>query len=392
MHDLIHTLFSGSEHYELYTGVIDTIEGITRKYPEETWKQVTLGDPKLSSEVRGAINDAGLLRGLGVDEKYGGLGGGLAGQVLVTDMLSQAGFLSPADVLSSFSRAPLLKHGSPSQIEKYAVPSIAGDKSFCICVTEPNAGSNTFNISTKAVKRGNKWILNGQKAYITQAADSDYGFLVAKTELDRPGALSVFVLDMKSPGIELQEMNIRLTSLEKQYTVFFDDVEMPEDALVGEEGQGGKYMFAGLNSERLLVGAMSVGISDLALRETAKYVKDRVLFGDKSTGSYQGVQHPLAQYKADTVAARLLTYHGAHQYDKGGDAGLYSNIAKLQGSLAACNMVDAAMQFHGGSAMDEDNGLLSLWRYARLYRIAPINNEMILNYIAQHGIGLPKSY
>lgn len=392
MRDLIHTLFSGSEHYELYTSVIDAVEGITRKYPEEAWKQAALGDSKLRCEVREAIHSAGLIRGLGVDEKYGGMGGGLVGQVLVTDMLSQAGFISPADVLSSFSRAPLLKHGSPSQIEKYAVPSITGEKTFCICVTEPDAGSNTFNISTKAIRRGGKWILNGRKAYITQAAESDYGFLVAKTELDQPGALSVFVLDMKSPGIEMQAMNIEISSHEKQYMVFFDDVEMPADALVGEEGHGGKYMFAGLNSERLLVAAMSVGIADLALRETVKYVNSRVLFGDKPTGSYQAVQHPLAQYKADAEAARLLTYHGSNQYDNGVDAGLYSNMAKLLASNAASNMVDSAMQFHGGAAMDEDNGLLSLWRYARLYKIAPINNEMILNYIAQHGIGLPKSY
>lgn len=242
------------------------------------------------------------------------------------------------------------------------------------------------------MKRGDKWILNGQKTYITQAAVSDYGFLIARTDLEQAGALSVFVLDMKSPGITTQQLNITISGGEKQYTVFFDDVEMPADALVGEEGHGGRYMFAGLNAERLLISALAVGTADLALRETARYVNERVLFDGRPTGAYQAVQHPLAQAKADTEAARLLLYHGTRLFDTGRDAGMYSNMAKLQSSRAATDMCDAAIQFHGGSGLDEDTGILALWRAARVLKIAPINNEMILNYIAQHGIGLPRSY
>jgi acyl-CoA dehydrogenase len=272
------------------------------------------------------------------------------------------------------------------------VPSITGEKSFCILATEPDAGTNTFNISTRATRRGDKWILNGQKTYITKAAESDYGFLIARTDLEAQGALSVFVLDMKSPGIEMQQMNINIFGEDRQYTVFFDDVEMPADALVGEEGAGGKYMFAGLNAERLIISAMAVGTADLALRETARYVNERTLFGGQPTGTYQAVQHPLAQGKADTEAARLLLYHGVKLFDEGRDAGMYSNMAKLQSANAATSVCDAAIQFHGGSGMDEDTGILALWRTARVLKIAPINNEMILNYIAQHGIGLPRSY
>jgi acyl-CoA dehydrogenase len=391
MRELVDSLFSNSEHYELYMGVIETLEGIIREFPNDAWKRKMLGDPELDKKVQETIYDAGLM-GLGVDEKFNGMGGGLLGQILVTDMLAQNGLTSFASVLTSFSRAPLLNHGTAQQIEKYAVPSISGEKSFCILATEPNAGTNTFNITTKAVKKGDKWILNGQKTFITQAADSDYGFLIAKTGLENKGALSVFVLDMKSPGIEMQELNIAVFGEEKQYTVFFDDVEMPEDALVGEEGLGGKYMFAGLNAERLIVSALSVGTADLALRETAKYINERSVFEGRPIGSYQAVQHPLAQYKADTEAARLLLYHGAKRLDEGKDAGMYSNMAKLQSSNAATKMADAAIQFHGGSGMDEDTGMLALWRAARVLQIAPINNEMILNYIAQHGIGLPRSY
>lgn len=392
MRELVNSLFSDSEHHELYMGVIETVEGIIREFPEDAWKRKLIGDPELEQQIQETVYGAGLM-GLGIEEKFGGMGGGLLGPVLVTDMLAQYGLTSFAQVLTSFCRAPLLNHGTPAQIEHYVVPSITGEKSFCILATEPNAGTNTFNITTRAVKRGDKWVLNGQKIFITKAAESDYGFLIAKTDLETEGALSVFVLDMKSPGIDAQQMNINIFgSDDKQYTVFFDDVEMPIDALVGEEGAGGKYMFAGLNAERLIISAMGVGIADLALRETARYVNERTLFGGQPTGAYQAVQHPLAQGKADTEAARLLLYHGVKLFDEGRDAAMYSNMAKLQSANAATSLCDAAIQFHGGSGMDEDTGILALWRTARVFKIAPINNEMILNYIAQHGIGLPRSY
>ncbi len=391
MREIIENLFAGSPHFDLYMGVIEATEGIVREFSGDAWKRKLLGDQSIYDGVVGAVKDAGLM-GLGVEEKYNGMGGGLLGQVLITDILSQNGLSSLSTVLTGFSREPLLNYGSQAQIEKYAVPSISGEKGFCILATEPNAGSNTFNISTRAVKQGDKWVLNGQKAYISQADQSDYGFLIARTNLEARGALSVFVLDMKSAGIEMRPMNINIFGGEHQFTVFFDNVEMPEDALVGEEGMGGKYMFDGLNAERLMVSALAVGTADLALRETVAYVNERKLFQDQPTGAYQAVQHPLAQYKTDTEAARLLMYYGTKLYDEGKDAGLYANMAKLQSSTAASNMCDAAIQFHGGGGMDEDTGMLALWRGARALRIAPLNNEMILNYIAQHGIGLPRSY
>ena len=391
MRDIIENLYGDGPHLDLYMGVIEAAEGIVREFSGDAWKRKLLGDQSVYDGVVRAVKDAGLM-GLGVDEKYNGMGGGLLGQVLVTDILSQNGLSSLSTVLTGFSREPLLNYGSQAQIEKYAVPSISGDKGFCILATEPDAGSNTFNIATRAVRQGDSWVLNGQKAYISQADRSDYGFLIARTNLEARGALSVFVLDMKSPGIDMRPMNINIFGGEQQFTVFFDNVEMPEDALVGEEGMGGRYMFDGLNAERLMVSALGVGTADLALRETVAYVSERKLFRDQPTGAYQAVQHPLAQYKADTEAARLLMYYGTRLYDEGKDAGLYANMAKLQSSTAASNMCDAAIQFHGGGGMDEDTGMLALWRGARALRIAPLNNEMILNYIAQHGIGLPRSY
>ena len=200
------------------------------------------------------------------------------------------------------------------------------------------------------------------------------------------------MLDMASPGIEFHPLNLTISGNEKQYTVYFDDVKMPADALVGEAGQGANYMFSGLNAERLVVAAMALGTSDLALQQAVNYVNERKIFGDNPTGSYQAVQHPLARFKADTEAARLLMYHGVKQFDEGQDSSMYANMAKLQASNAAENMADAAIQCHGGSGMDEDTGIIGLWRSARAMKIAPINNEMVLNFIAQKGLGLPRSY
>ena len=266
-----------------------------------------------------------------------------------------------------------------------------GEKLFCIMVTEPDAGTNTFKITTKARKSGNKWILNGQKTFITNAHNSDYAMLVCKTNLDHPAALSLFIINVNSPGITMQPMDINVLPADKQWTVFFDDVELPEDGLIGEEGKGGLYMFDGLNPERFLTSAMVLGVSELALKVTAEYVRERAPF-DKPTGSYQAVQHPLARAKAQTDAARLMLYHAVKKYDGGLDASAEASMAKYLATTAAFDMCDAAVQFHGGSGLDESTGLMALYRVARTTRIVPVNNEMMLNYIAENVIGLPRSY
>ncbi len=390
MQNLISNLFADDEKQELYLGVIETVEGVFKKHPEDAWRQIALGNNEIADAIDNDIIGAGLLA-LDLEEECGGLGGGFVGSVLMADLLAQHGIVSFRTLATPFCRRPVIDHGTPEQIKKYVEPTLNGEKSFCICATEPDAGTNTFRITTKAVKKGDKWILNGQKLFISGADKADYGFLIAKTEIDAPGALSIFVVDMKSSDIELQKQNINVFAGEDQFTVFFDDVEMPEDALIGEEGKGALYMFSGLNAERFMGAAAGVGLSDLALKITTDYVNQRVLFGKKPTGSYQAVQHPLAQNKANTDAARLMLYYGVKLYDQGIDAGAYANSAKLLASQAATKMCDDGIQFHGGSGMDDDVGMLALWRMARTMRIAPLNNEMILSYIAEHVIGLPKS-
>ena len=384
-------VFAPKQFQDLYLGAVDAVAGITKSFPEDAWRRRIKGDEEISRKIKQITSESGLM-GLGVAEEFGGMGGGLFGQVMLTDLLWRKGIGSFNDLLTSFCRTPILKFGTEEQIKQYAQPTITGEKTFCILATEPNAGTNTFRITTKATKRDGRWILNGQKTFVTEAADSDYGFLISKTDIEQPGALSVFVVDMKKPGVTTQKLNINIGGGESQYTVFFDDVELPEDALIGEEGKGGRYMFEGLNAERLIVSAMCLGLSTLALDVTTDYVSQRNLFGDKPTGAYQGVQHPLAQCKAELDAARLMMYYAAKLFDQNEAVGLEANSTKLLASISANKLCDAAVQFHGGSGMDEDTGILYLWRWTRTLRIAPINNEMVLNYIAEHALGLPKSY
>lgn len=183
MKDLINSLFTGHSDHELYLGVIETVEGIVKNFPEDAWRRNMMGDEKLATEVYQAISESGLM-GLGVAEDHGGMGGGLTAQVLVTDLLAQHGLTSMGQVLTGFCRAPVLDYGTPEQVEKYIMPSMSGEKSFCILATEPDAGTNTFNIKTKAVSQGNGWVLNGQKVWVTNAAHADYGFLISKTEAE----------------------------------------------------------------------------------------------------------------------------------------------------------------------------------------------------------------
>ena len=216
MKDLIDSLFTGHPDHELYLGIMETVDGIVRNFPEDAWRRNMMGDEKLSSEIYQAIGDAGLM-GLGVAEEHGGMGGGLTAQVLLTDMLAQHGLTSMGQVLTGFCRAPVLHYGTQEQIEKFIMPSMSGEKSFCILATEPDAGTNTFNIKTRAVNQGNGWVLNGQKVWVTNAAHADYGFLISKPGLEETGALSVFILDMKSEGMSVDFRKEKSSTVSVRY-------------------------------------------------------------------------------------------------------------------------------------------------------------------------------
>ena len=264
----------------------------------------------------------------------------------------------------------------------------------CFGVTEPNAGTNTFRLQTTATKNDSGWQVNGSKVFITGAKDSTSMLLIARTSAFDPakprGGLSLFILDSHTPGIEYQRLNIDVLG-ESQYLVFFKDVQLPQDALIGDEGKGMKYLFDGLNTERLVLASMAVGLGNRALDKAVAYAKERAPFGTP-IGSYQGLQHPMARAKAHLEASRLVMLEAARTFDRGEDAGPLSNMAKLLTSEACDEAVDIALQAHGGYGFDQDYDVVTLWPFARLMRVAPVNNEMILNYIAERVLGLPRSY
>lgn len=368
--------------------------GISKQFPRAYIREC-IDQDRFPDEMWKAMGEYGLL-GLSVPEQFGGSGGGVVEIVALAEALAMGGVPTLFLVVTGLGRVPIVRNGTPEQIKKFVTPTCDGSVKLCFAITEPNAGTNSFNMSTLATREGDGWVLNGQKVFISGARDADIMLVIARTQKasdvkHRTDGMSLFVVDMKTPGITLQKLNIQVETAERQYMVFFDNVTLPADALIGQAGKGAKLMFEGLNSERLLAAAAALGIGEFALKKAVAYALDRKPFG-KPIGSYQALQHRMALAKAELEAARLMTYSAAERFDAGEDAGAHANMAKLLASRAAVAAVEAAIQTHGGYAFDRDYDVSTLWPMVRLMEIAPINNEMLLNYIGEHVLGLPKSY
>lgn len=374
--------------------VKEATRGVTAQFPRDYLREC-IKDGRFPEECWRALGEFGLL-GLSVPEEHGGSGGGVLEITALMETLAEAGIPMLFLVVTGLARVPIVKHGTLDQIERFVKPTVSGEKKLCFAITEPNAGTNSFAMSTLATRDADGYRLNGQKVFISGADEADWILVVARTtkasEVEhRSQGMSLFVVDAKDPNIKLQALNIQSEAPEKQFLVFFDDVRVPADNLVGEEGRGLAGMFDSLNSERLLVAAMSVGTGDYALKKAVDYANTRAPFG-RPIGSYQALQHRMALAKAELEAARLMMYAAAAAFDRGETAGAQANMAKLLASRAGTQAVEAALQTHGGYAFDRDYDVVTLWPLARLMEIAPINNEMLLNYIGEHVLGLPKSY
>jgi alkylation response protein AidB-like acyl-CoA dehydrogenase len=264
-------------------------------------------------------------------------------------------------------------------------------------ITEPDAGSNSHNLSLTARKDGDVYRLSGTKTFISGCDEAEAALVVTRTGVDPDtgrGQLSLFVVDLDSPRLDKTVIPIEIVAPEKQFTLFFDDVEVPGDRLLGTEGDGLRQVFLGLNPERIISAAMAAGLGRYALAKAAAYAKDREVWGTP-IGRHQGISHPLAKAKIDCELARLMYQKAAWAHDTGQDpftTGEAANMAKFAAADAALAALDQAIQTHGGNGLATDYGLATLWGAARLMRTAPVSREMILNFVAQHSLGLPKSY
>jgi alkylation response protein AidB-like acyl-CoA dehydrogenase len=287
------------------------------------------------------------------------------------------------------------RFGTEEQKQRWLPGICDGTETMAFAITEPDAGTNSHNISTTARRDGDGWVLKGRKIYISGVDEAKNVLVVARTEDARTGKLKpcLFVVPTDAPGFEYTPIPMEIVSPEQQFTVFIDDVRLPADALVGDEDAGLVQLFAGLNPERIMAASFSTGLARYALDKAVAYVKEREVFG-APIGSHQGLAHPLAQSKIEIELARLMTQKASALYDAGDDmgAGEAANMAKYAAAEAACDAADRAVQAHGGNGITQEYGVAGLLVAARAGRIAPVSREMILNFVGMHSLGLPKSY
>lgn len=339
--------------------------------------------------------ETGLLS-IGLPEEYGGSGGHLSDIVLAMDLLHQHGLLLPLAVPNFMSREPLLRHATEEQKRRYLPPTATGEAFFSFGITEPDAGTNTFKIKTTAIRQPDgTFLLNGGKTYQTAFIESAHCLLVARTEpydsANRTKGISLFIVDTKLPGISATPMEIGMYLPEKNYQTYFDNVVLPADALVGQEGRGLAILFDSLNPERLLVAAMNVGQADYCINRAAEYAKTRAPF-DAPIGSYQSIQHPLARAKTYVEAARTMMYLAAEKHDAGHNIGVEANMVKILSSEAFKMAAEIAMTTFGGAGVDVTQDILPFYIAAQNNTVAPVNNQVVLSFIAEKVLGLPRSY
>jgi alkylation response protein AidB-like acyl-CoA dehydrogenase len=289
----------------------------------------------------------------------------------------------------------ITRFGTDEQKQRWLPGIASGETIMAFGITEPDAGSNSHNITTTAKRDGSDWVLNGRKIYVSGVDHAQAILIVARTEDAKTGRLkpALFVLPTDTPGFEYNAIDMDVVMPDKQFLLFMDDVRLPADALVGDEDAALAQLFAGLNPERIMAAAGSVGMGRYALDRAVKYANERAVWG-KPIGTHQGLSHPLAKAKVEIELAKLMMQKAAALYDSGDDmgAGESANMAKYAAAEAAIAAADQAVQTHGGNGLAHEYGVGNLILATRVARIAPVSREMILNFVAQFSLGLPKSY
>ncbi len=348
-----------------------------------------------SSELWDEAGKLGYL-GVNVPEEYGGGGGNIGDLAAVAEELAANGcglllmVVSPAICATIISR-----YGTDEQKQKWLPRFADGSLRMAFAITEPDAGSNSHKITTTARRDGDEWVLSGRKVFISGVDEAAAVLVVGRTEDAKTGKLkpALFIVPTDAPGFEYQPIEMDFISPDKQFMLFLDDVRLPADALVGSQDAALMQLFAGLNPERIMAASFAIGMGRYALGKAVEYAKTRQVWS-APIGAHQAVAHPLAEAKIELELAKVMTQKAAALYDSGDDmgAGESANMAKYAAAEASIKAVDAAVQVHGGNGLTAEYGLAALVAAARVNRIAPVSREMILNFVAQNTLGLPKSY
>lgn len=373
----------------------EAIRKVCGDFPDTYWRAVDKNGEYPQAFVDRLTKD-GWLAAL-IPEEYGGMGLGITDASLILEEINRSGGNATVCHAQMYTMGTLLRHGSAEQKRRY-LPGIAKGalRLQAFAVTEPNAGSETTRIETMAVRKGDRYIVNGQKIFISRVLQSDLMLLLARTtayaELtDKTRGLSTFIVDLRNIKGRLEVKPLDVMINHHTNSVFFEDVEIPAENLVGEEGMGFRYILDGMNAERILVAAEAIGDGYWFVDRAAKYASERIVFS-RPIGANQGIQFPIAQAYAKIKAADLMRFHAAWKFDNEQPCGEEANTAKLLASEAAWEAANACMNTHGGYGFAAEFDVERKFRETRLLTIAPVSTNLILAYIGQNVLGMPKSY
>lgn len=374
----------------------EAVRGICAAFGKDyARRKYAAGEPP--AEAWAALAEKGFV-GANIPREWGGGGLGMSGLAVVGEEVAAAGIPTLMLVVSSAIGGSILqRHGTEEQNERWLRGIAAGTTKFAFAITEPDAGTNTHNIRTEVRRDGDRYLLTGQKVFISAVEEADHVLVIARLR-GPDGTLGMPVLavmDVDAPGFSREVIPMPYIGPDKQWTLFFEDVELQPDQLIGGESGGLGAVFDGLNPERIIAAAVSVGAGRRALEKACDYAREREVWG-VPIGTHQALSHPLAKAKIELELAKVMMQKAAALFDAGGVGGVVvgeaSNMAKYAAAEAAVHCVDQAIQVHGGNGLTLEYGVSDMWWGARLARIAPVSAEMILNYVAQHSLGLPRSY
>ena len=385
-----------TDHSETIAQLRETVKRVCDEFPGEYWRAKDR-ERQYPTEFVHALTELGLLAAL-IPEEYGGSGLPLSVGGEILKAIHEFGANAGACHAQMYTMGTVLRHGNAEQKAQY-LPAVArGELRLqAFGVTEPTAGTDTTSISTFAMRKGDRYVVNGQKIWTSRAEQSDLMVLLARTTpkdqvKKRTEGLSVFLIDMRETvGHGMTIKPIRTMINHSTTEVFFDNMDIPASSLIGEEGQGLRYILSGMNAERILIASECVGDGRWFIKKARDYACERKVFG-RPIGQNQGIQFPIARAYAEVEAANLMTDRAAELYEAGKPCGTEANISKLLASEAAWHAADTCMQTFGGFAVAEEYDIERKFRETRLYQIAPISTNLILSYVAEHELGLPRSY